>query len=33
MPQMDKYWAKSQDYPLYEVSHEGEIRKIGTEFD
>jgi hypothetical protein len=33
MPQMNRYWAQSTDYPLYEVSHEGEIRKIGAEFD
>lgn len=33
MPHMLRYWAKSHVYPLYEVSYEGEIRKIGSEFD
>jgi hypothetical protein len=33
MPQMLRFWGQSRKYPLYEVSQEGEIRKIGTEFD
>lgn len=33
MPQMLRFWSQSKRYPLYEVSEEGEVRKIGAEFD